>query len=69
MSADDLDLEAMDSGDAAMLGMLAGGGLGYVLTDGSLVAATLGAGAGLVASGESFERVLGEPDAPDDGSR
>lgn len=63
---DDLDLEAMDSGDAAMLGLIAGAGAGYVLSDGNAVAATLGAGAGLVASGESFERILNEFDPADE---
>lgn len=58
---DDLDLEAMDSGDAAAMGMAAGAAAGWVLSDGQWQVAALGAGVGLVASGESFDRVLGAP--------
>ena len=53
----------VDSGDAAAIGMILGGVVGYKATNNSGVGAVLGAGAGLVASGESFEKVLGEPDA------
>lgn len=49
-----------DSGDAAMAGLILGGAAGYSVTDGSLLGATLGAGAGLVVSGKSTEDVLGE---------
>lgn len=52
-----------DSGDAALAGMIVGGALGYTVSDGTWQAAALGAGVGLVASGESFERVMAEPAA------
>ena len=56
----------VDSGDAAAAGMILGGVIGYRATEANWIGAVLGAGAGLVVSGESFDRVLGEPD--DEGS-
>lgn len=51
-----------DSGDAAMAGAVLGGIAGYSVTDGNLLGATIGAGAGLVVSGKSTEDLLGEVD-------
>lgn len=49
-----------DSGDAAMVGAVLGGAVAYSATDGNLLVATIGAGAGLVVSGHSTEDILGE---------
>lgn len=56
-----------DSGDAAVAGLVIGGVAGYALSDGTWQAAALGAGVGLVASGEGFDRVLGESAAAESG--
>lgn len=49
-----------DSGDAAMAGAVIGGILAYSATNGNVLGATIGAGAGLVVSGHSTEDILGE---------
>lgn len=50
----------VDSGDAALAGAVAGGVLTYAMTDGDTRYALLGAGAGLVVSGQATEDVLGQ---------